>query len=101
VAWTTDQVLRRLLPAETRSDWVDPTGHVGLIERPIPPKAVGKKLALLNRPGRFWLTAVTRFGKAQIVTTDLVGQEGDVLVFVADIEATDELQAHIEAGGEV
>lgn len=99
VAWTTDQVLRRLLPAETRSDWVDATGKVGVVERPIPPKAIGRKLAKLNVPGRFWLTAVTRFGKAQVVTTDLVGQEGDVLVFVAELDGLDELQAHIDAGG--
>ena len=99
VAWTTDQVLRRLLPAETRHDWVDATGKVGLVERPIPAKAIGKKLAKLNRPGRFWLTAVTRFGKAQIVTSDMVGQEGDVLVFVSAMEALDELQAHIDSGG--
>jgi trk system potassium uptake protein len=99
VAWTTDQVLRRLLPTETRHDWVDATGKVGLVERPIPPKSIGKKLAKLNWPGRFWLTAVTRFGKAQIVTSDLVGQEGDVLVFVSAMDALDELQAHIDSGG--
>jgi len=44
---------------------------------------------------------VTRFGEAQVVTTDMVGQEGDVLVFVSEVLATDELQAHIESGGEV
>jgi len=99
VAWTTDQVFRRLLPEETRHDWVDPTGKIGLVERPIPAKAIGKKLARLNDPGRFWLTAVTRFGKAQIVTSDLVGQEGDVLVFVTDMDALDALQAHIDSGG--
>ena len=101
VAWTTDQVLRRLLPGETSHDWVDPTGRIGLVERTIPNKAIGQKLAKLNRPGRFWLTAVTRFGQAQIVTADLIGQEGDVLVFVSDVAAVDDLQAHIEAGGEV
>jgi trk/ktr system potassium uptake protein len=100
VAWTTDQVLRRLLPGETRSDWVDPTGRVGVVERQIPAKAVGVKLALLNRPGRFWLTAVSRFGQAQVVTGEMVGQEGDVLVFVSDLTAVDELQDHLEAGGE-
>jgi trk system potassium uptake protein len=99
VAWTTDQVLRRLLPGETSHDWVDPTGRIGLVERTIPAKAIGKKLAKLNRPGRFWLTAVTRFGKAQIVTADLIGQEGDVLVFVSDMDGLDELQDHIESGG--
>ncbi|HYL51771.1 MAG TPA: TrkA family potassium uptake protein [Acidimicrobiia bacterium] len=99
VAWTTDQVLRRLLPTEIRHDWVDGTGKVALVERPIPAKAIGRKLAKLNVPGRFWLTAVTRFGKAQIVTTDLIGQEGDVLVFVSAMDALDELQGHIDAGG--
>jgi trk system potassium uptake protein TrkA len=97
VAWTTDQVLRRLLPAETRHDWVDPSGKVCLVERPIPTGAVGKKLGILNLPGRFWLTAVSRLGKAQIVTSDLVGQEGDVLHFVADIGALDELQGHLDS----
>ena len=99
VAWTTDQVLRRLLPGETIHDWVDPTGRIGLVERPIPAKAIGQKLAKLNRPGRFWLTAVTRFGKAQVVTADLIGQEGDVLVFVSEMDGLDELQKHIDSGG--
>jgi len=96
VAWTTDQVLRRLLPGETSHDWVDPTGRIGLVERTIPTKAIGHKLANLNKPGRFWLTALSRFGKAQIVTADLVGQQGDVLVFVSDMDALAELQAHID-----
>jgi trk system potassium uptake protein TrkA len=99
VAWTTDQVLRRLLPGETSHDWVDATGRIGLVERSIPAKAIGQKLAKLNRPGRFWLTAVTRFGKAQVVTADLIGQEGDVLVFVSEMDGLDELQKHIESGG--
>jgi trk system potassium uptake protein len=100
VAWTTDQVLRRLVPGESRHDWADATGKVGLVERPIPVKAIGRKLGLLNRPGKFWLTAVTRFGKAQVVTSDLVGQEGDVLIFVTELDLLDELQVHIESGGE-
>ncbi|HEX5095909.1 MAG TPA: TrkA family potassium uptake protein [Acidimicrobiia bacterium] len=100
VAWTTDQVLRRLLPTETRHDWADPTGKVGLVERTIPPAAIGKKVGALNNPGRWWLTAVTRFGQAQIVTSDMIGQDGDVLVFISALDALDELQAHIDAGGE-
>src|SRR5262245_25295776 len=100
VAWTTDQVLRRLLPGETGHEWVDATGRIGLVERQIPTKAIGRKLGKLNQPGRFWLTAVGRFGKAQIVTSDMVGQDGDMLVFVADLDAIDALQEHIDRGGE-
>ena len=62
--------------------------------------AVGHKLGALNKPGRFWLTAVSRFGQAQIVTGDMVGQEGDVLTFVSAMDAIDELQAHIAEGGD-
>jgi trk system potassium uptake protein len=100
VSWTTDQVLRRLLPDETRHDWVDSTGKIGLVERPIPRAAVGNKLGRLNQPGRFWLTAVSRFGQAHIVTSDMVGQEGDVLTFVSAMDAIDELQSHLDVGGD-
>ncbi len=33
------------------------------------------------------------------MTADLIGQEGDVLVFVSDMDGLDELQNHIESGG--
>jgi trk system potassium uptake protein TrkA len=98
VAWTTDQVMRRLLPGEQPHDWIDPSAKVCLVEQALPPAWGGKKLAPLNEPGRFWLTAVTRFGSAQIVTSDLVGQEGDVLFFVADVNALDALRERIEHG---
>ena len=84
VAWTTDQVLRRLLPGR------DPQ-RLGRPDRPGRPRRTpdpGRRPSARSSrcstgPGRFWLTAVTRFGKAQIVTSDMVGQEGDVLVFVS------------------
>jgi trk system potassium uptake protein TrkA len=96
VAWTTDQVLRRLLPAETTHDWIDPTGHVCLLEREITPKCVGMAFSTLNEPGRFWITAVSRFGEAQVVTGDMRGQEGDVLHFVAATDAVADLERRLE-----
>jgi len=101
VSWTTDQVLRRLVPTgEATNDWMDPSGKVCLVEFVIPAAWSGKKLSGLNEPGSFWLTAVTRFGAAQVVTTDVVGQEGDVLHFVADVDALDPLRARLEHGPE-
>lgn len=101
VTWTTDQVMRRLIPSdEATHDWMDPSGKVCLVEFIIPAAWSGKKLAALNEPGRFWLTAVTRFGAAQVVDTTLVGQEGDVLHFVSGIDALDELRARFEHGPE-
>jgi trk system potassium uptake protein TrkA len=98
VTWATDQVLRRLLPEEERSDWVDPSGKVSVVNRELPPAWAGKKLSGLNEPGKFWLTAVTRLGAAKIVATDAVGQEGDVLTFMAAAEALDGLRRRLEEG---
>jgi trk system potassium uptake protein len=98
VAWTTDQVNRRLLPGDLPHDWIDPSAKVCLVERTLPAAWAAKKLAPLSQPGRFWLTAVSRFGLAQIVTPDIVGQEGDVLFFVADAGALDALHERLEQG---
>lgn len=100
VAWTTDQVLRRLLPSESSHDWIDPTGKVGLVEHELPKRAVGHKLGELNEPGRYWLTAVSRFGSAQVARGDVIGQEGDILYFVVAMDALDELRARLDQGTE-
>lgn len=100
VSWTTDQVLRRLLPGEQPHDWIDPSAKVSLVEQMLPASWGGKKLAGLNEPGRFLLAAVTRLGAAQVVGTKLVGQEGDVLHFIVDVNAVDELHERLENGPE-
>lgn len=98
VSWTTDQVLRRLLPDEARTDWVDPSGKVCVVERELPVAWAGKKLAGLNEPGRFWLTAITRLGGARVATGDVVGQEGDMVIFMAATDALDALRQRLGAG---
>lgn len=98
VSWATDQVLRKLLPGEVKADWSDPSGKICVVERALPIGWAGKKLAGLNEPGRFWLTAVTRLGAARIVDTGVVGQEGDVLTFTAATDALDALHERLEAG---
>lgn len=99
VQWTTDQVLRRLLPDDEQThEWMDPSGKVCLAEFQIPASWCGKKLSGLNDPGRFWLTAVTRFGNAEIVGTNAIGQEGDMLHFVAEAGPLDALRARLELG---
>lgn len=101
VRWTTDQVMQRLLPEDEQThEWMDPSGKVCLAEFEIPKKWCGKKLSGLNEPEHFWLTAVTRFGSAEVVGTNLVGQEDDVLHFVVEVGALDALRARLEEGPE-
>lgn len=99
VAWTTDQVMRRLLPADQHSsDWMDPSGKVCVVEHNLPAALAGTSLSGLNQPGSFWLTAVTRFGDARIVSSGMAGQEGDILHFVASVDALDLLRERLTSG---
>ncbi len=101
VSWTTDQVLRRLLPsAEQPHDWMDPSGRVCLVEFHLPPTWAGRKLGGLDEPGRYRVTAVARMGEARIVSPALLGQEGDVLMFMAAVDALDDLRHRLDQGPE-
>ena len=51
VSWTTDQVLRRLLPDGSARDWIDPTGQVSLVERTLP-RRLGRQQARRARTSR-------------------------------------------------
>ena len=101
ISWTTDQVMRRLLPSEEQpNEWLDPSGKVCLIDFPIPSGWAGKKLAPLSEPGVFWLVAITRLGNAQITTPSAIGQDGDILHFAADVNALDALRERLQKGSD-
>ena len=50
VAWTTDQVMRRLLPDPTDAEWTDPTAKVCIVERQVT-KTVDRQAARRARGG--------------------------------------------------
>lgn len=79
VAWTTDQVLRRLLPGEAAPLWSDPFGGVDLIQVPVPSLWAGRPVGAVVGPGRFRAVAVSRDAETTLVSDDLVLQDGDVL----------------------
>lgn len=100
VQWTTDQVLRRLFPAESAVEWADASGGISLVERSLPAAWAGHRLSRLGRPGHFRVAAVTRAGLAQMVGPDLVGQEGDILHILVGRDHIDELEVRLEEAGE-
>ena len=97
VSWTTDQVLRRLIPGAHPADWSDATGSISLVERDLPPAWAGRSLTELSEAGRFNVVAVTRGGSARIAESTLIGQQGDVLHLMVDSTALDALQSKLEA----
>jgi len=95
VSWTIDQVRRRLLPGEVESEWSDPTGTLSLVERSLPERWAGKRLADLSVPGDVTVVAVTRAGVARLDFGDLVGQEGDVVHLMVSDTALDRFNARL------
>ena len=92
VAWTTDQIMRRLVPDEHEPAWVDPSGRVCMIERLLPAAWAGRKLTALQEPGKYVIVAVDRTGSSRVYDPNLVGQEGDILRFVIDVDSFDALK---------
>lgn len=93
VTWTIDQVMRRLLPETVAGEWSDITGRLVLVERQLPEQWAGKHMSDLGMPGKARLVAVTRAGSPRLDTSDMVGQEGDVLHVAVMRDALPELES--------
>jgi trk system potassium uptake protein TrkA len=96
VSWTIDQVRRRLVPGAEDSEWSDPTGTLSLVERELPERWAGKRLADLSVAGQITVVAVTRAGVARLDLGDLVGQEGDILQLMVSDTAIEKLNARLD-----
>lgn len=79
VRWTTDQILRYLLPDEVPVEYTVDNGEVVVTALPAPAQVVGKPAKELDQDGRRRIVAVSRFGVPRIPDQDLTIQEGDIL----------------------
>jgi trk system potassium uptake protein TrkA len=97
VAWTTDQLMRRLLPDTVHNEWTDPTGGVSLVERTLPAAWAGHRLAAVFDNDQFRVVSLTRGSDARLLSHDLVAQEGDILHVAVRKDAIDQLEAQLAA----
>jgi trk system potassium uptake protein TrkA len=95
VAWTTERIMRRLMPDEPAIEWVDPSAKVSLVERQVGHGWAGHTLADLEEPTRLRVVALSRLGVAQIPKPDLVAQEGDIVYLAVAGDALDELSSRL------
>jgi len=86
VRWTTDQILRRLLPEGSEPDWRDPSGTVRIAEVPTHDRWIGRTVAEIQDAADTRVAFITRLGEGLIPTRDTVLQEGD-LVHVVMLES--------------
>ena len=99
VQWTTDRVMRRILPDVPATEWTDPTASVVLVERPVAASWAGRRLADLDVDGLARVAVLSRLGVGQVPSPDLVTQEGDVVYVVVAADRLAELDEHLGNGG--
>lgn len=97
VAWTTERVLRRLIPDTPSVEWIDPSAKVSLIERQVGRGWAGHRLLDLEETGGVRVVALSRLGVAQLPLPDIVAQEGDVVYLAVAGDALDHVDALLQA----
>lgn len=96
VAWTTDQMIRRLL-GSTSTNWTDQSGGLSMVTLELPVAWAGRRLAELADEPNYRVIAVSRAGQARMLTPEMKGQEGDrlhCLVSASAVDAFDHALAH-------
>ncbi len=79
VAWSTDQMLRRLMPRGAQEEWTDPSGTLALAEMPVHADWVGRLIHQLQDATGARIAFLTRFGRALLPTQETVLQDGDII----------------------
>ena len=82
VKWTTDQMMRRLLPQGHVPEYVDPSGSVVIAEMPVATSWVGRRYSELEAATNGRVAFVTRLGTALLPTAQTVYQDGDLVHLV-------------------
>ena len=87
VLWTTDQIMRRLAPEGSRSEWRDASGVVQLCEVHLHHDWFGQPVSLIETSTRARVAFITRLGEGMIPSENSVLQEGDLIhVMVSNSE---------------
>lgn len=97
VSWTTDQILRRMMPTGAAEDWRDPSGRVTVAEVSYHPSWVGTGLGDIEAALDARVAVVTRLGDGLMPDPDGVLQDGDLLHLIAPTETLPRIVALLAA----
>jgi trk system potassium uptake protein TrkA len=79
VSWTTEQMLRRIVPSGAAEEWSDPSGTLSLAEVQLSVAWIGVTVETIERKTGVRVATVTRLGSPLIATHDTVYQDGDIV----------------------
>lgn len=84
VLWTTDQIMRRILPSGAKSEWQDASGKVQLSEVHLHSDWYGNPVLIIEELTKARVAFITRLGEGLIPDEHTVLQEGDVLYVLSN-----------------
>ncbi|MDO5626753.1 MAG: TrkA family potassium uptake protein [Mobilicoccus sp.] len=86
VRWTTERIMRRLLPRDAAPVLTDPTGSLVLAEVSPHPSWIGRTLTHIEKASGSRVAYYTRLEAAAMPTPTTVLQEHDVLTLIAPVD---------------
>ena len=87
VPWSTDRLLRMILPDGVASAWREPSGTVAILPLPVHEECVGRPVRQLEAATGSRVAFVVRFGTGVLPKPDTVVQADDT-VYVAAVSGT-------------
>ena len=98
VKWTSDQILRRLLPAGAEPDFRDPSGTIRVDQLPAPEAWIGIRTVVFQEQAGCRIAWIDRLGEGILSSRESVIQEGDILHVVMREERAVEVYKVVESG---
>jgi trk system potassium uptake protein TrkA len=93
VLWTTDQILRRIVPEGSKSEWRDASGAVQLCEFHPVPGWFGIPVAKIESITGARVAFITRLAEGLVPNEHTVLQEGDLLHMIIETARVAEVEA--------
>ncbi len=87
VPWTTDRLLRMVVPDSIATAWRDPSGTVAILQLPLHEDWIGRGIAEVEQATGTRIAFIVRFGTGVLPGADTVVQADD-LVYAAAISGT-------------
>jgi len=97
VKWTSDRILRRILPDLPAVEWTDPSSSVVLVERTLPDSLVGEKILEIEIKGAR-ISALRRLSAAVIPDSKTLVQQGDIAYFTVEKDSVNSLDEFLKRG---
>ena len=100
VSWTSGQILRRILPLGSETEYTDPSGTVSLAEVHLGDAWLGHRVTALERQSGARVAFITRLGAGLLPHADSVIQQGDLVHMVFAPGDREHMEAVLEKGPE-